>query len=149
MKILMICLGNICRSPLAEGVLKHLSNNKNLDWEIDSCGTGSWHIGSQPDRRSQAVALKHGIDLSKQKARQIKKKDLEYYDLIIAMDQSNYQHVRRMATEEQKSKIHLLNNFVKPGMNEAVIDPYYDDALFEPVFQQIYSACKAIIKQYT
>lgn len=148
MKILMICLGNICRSPLAHGVLEHLSYQKKLDWEIDSCGTGSWHIGNPPDSRSQAVALKNGIDLSKQKARQINKRDLEHYDVLITMDQNNYQDVSRMATEAQKAKIHLLNNFAKPGMNEAVIDPYYDDALFEPVFKQIYTACEAIITKY-
>lgn len=144
----MICLGNICRSPLAEGILKNVCTQNGLDWEIDSCGTGNWHVGNQPDKRSQAVALKHGINLSKQRARQIKKNDLEYYDLLITMDQSNYQDVRRMTTEAQKSKIHLLNNFSNPGMNEAVIDPYYDDALFELVFDQIYTACEAIIKQY-
>jgi len=148
MKILMICLGNICRSPLAEGILQHLCNQKKLDWEIDSCGTGAWHIGNQPDRRSQAVALKNGIDLSNQRARQINKNDLEYYDLLITMDQDNYNTVKRMATNEQVEKIHLLNNFANLGMNEAVIDPYYDDALFEPVFKQIYSAFEAIIKQY-
>lgn len=145
----MICLGNICRSPLAEGVLKHLSEHKKLDWEIDSCGTGSWHIGNPPDSRSQTVALKNGIDLSKQKARQINKNDLDYYDLLITMDQSNYQNVKRMTNNEQAEKIHLLTNFTTPNMNEAVIDPYYDDALFEPVFKQIYLACEAIIEQYT
>lgn len=145
----MICLGNICRSPLAHGILEELSKHKNLDWEIDSCGTGSWHIGNPPDSRSQAVALKHGIDLSTQRARQLQKNDLEYYDLLIVMDQSNYQDVRQMATEAQKDKIHLLNNLAKPGMNEAVIDPYYDDALFEPVFKQIYVACEAIITKYS
>jgi len=145
----MICLGNICRSSLAEGILKHLQTEKKLNWEIDSCGTGGWHIGNQPDERSQAVALKNGIDLSKQRARQIKKNDLTYYDLLIAMDQDNYNTVKHMATDEQESKIHLLNNFHNPGMNEAVIDPYYDDTLFEPVFQQIYTACEAIIKQYS
>lgn len=148
MKILMICLGNICRSPLAEGILKHLCKHKNLDWEIDSCGTGGWHIGSQPDRRSQAVALKNGIDLSNQRARQIKIADFEYFDILITMDQDNYNTVKRMARSEQASKIHLLTNFANPGMNKAVIDPYYDDALFEPVFKQVYTACEAIIEQY-
>jgi len=148
MKILMICLGNICRSPLAEGILKHLCTEKKLNWEIDSCGTGGWHIGNQPDRRSLTVALKNGIDLSNQKARQINKTDLEHYDFLITMDQDNYNTVKRMANSKQAEKIHLLNNFSKPGMNEAVIDPYYDDALFESVFQQIYIACEAIIKQY-
>jgi len=148
MKILMICLGNICRSPLAEGILKHLSDKKNLDWEIDSCGTGSWHIGSQPDKRSQAVALKNGIDLSKQRARQINKKDLEYYDLLITMDQDNYNTIKRMTSNDQEKKIHLLTNFANPNMNAAVIDPYYDDTLFEQVFKQIYSACEAIIEKH-
>jgi len=147
MKILMICLGNICRSPLAEGILKHLCAEKKINWEIDSCGTGSWHIGDEPDRRSQAIAIENGIDISKQRARQIKKADLKYYDLLITMDQDNYNTVKKMASEEQKSKIHLLNNFANPGKNEAVIDPYYN-ALFEPVFKQIYTACEAIIKQY-
>jgi len=149
MKILMICLGNICRSPLAHGILEHLSYQKKLDWEIDSCGTGSWHIGNAPDERSQQVALKNGVDISKQKARQINKADLEHYDLLITMDQNNYNTVKRMTSNEQTEKIHLLLNFLNKGMNQAVIDPYYDDALFESVFKQIYMACEAIITKYS
>jgi len=149
MKILMICLGNICRSPLAEGILKHLCKEKGLDWEIDSCATSSWHIGKAPDKRSQQVALKNGVDISKQKARQINKADLEHYDLLITMDQNNYNTVKRMTNNEQTEKIHLLLNFLNKGMNQAVIDPYYDDALFEPVFKQIYMACVAIKTKYS
>jgi len=145
----MICLGNICRSPLAEGILKHLCIQNNLKWEVDSCGTGSWHLGNSPDKRSQMIALENGIDIADQKARQIKKSDLKKYDLLITMDADNYNMVKKLAEGEEVNKIYLLNNFAKPGRNESVTDPYFDDALFGSVFQQIYTACEAIIAKYS
>jgi protein-tyrosine phosphatase len=93
MKILMVCLGNICRSPLAHGILEHLVKEKNLNWEIDSAGTGNWHIGEKPDRRSIAVAQKYGVDITNQSCRQFDITDFEKYDHILTMDQNNLSDV--------------------------------------------------------
>ena len=89
----MVCLGNICRSPLAHGILQNRIEAHKLDWEVDSAGTSGWHIGQQPDHRSIAIARSNGIDISGQKARQFKASDLDYYDIIYVMDSSNYQNV--------------------------------------------------------
>ncbi|MHC8947539.1 low molecular weight protein-tyrosine-phosphatase [Sphingobacterium hungaricum] len=119
MKILMVCLGNICRSPLAHGVLQHLANEKGLNWEIDSAGTGDWHVGQAPDRRSIAVAKKYGVDISKQQAQFFIADFFEKYDHILVMDSQNYADVMALAkTEEQKSKVKLFL------LDNAVPDPY-------------------------
>ncbi len=149
MKILMVCLGNICRSPLAEGILQHKIDKNNLDWEVDSAGTGSWHIGKLPDARSIEVAQKHGIDITKQRARQFSVKDFEDFDLIFVMDSSNYQNVMRLAPNERmKTKVAMIMNMSNPRMNEAVPDPYWDDDGFERVFQMLDEATDSILKKY-
>jgi protein-tyrosine phosphatase len=141
MKILMVCLGNICRSPLAEGIMQHLVDEQGLDWQIDSAGTGGWHVGSGPDRRSTRAARDHGIDISKQVCRQFKRHDLSAFDLIFVMDKNNRSDVLAMAPDEHASaKVKLLLG------NKEVPDPYYDDTLFEPVFELIEQGCKNIIK---
>lgn len=128
MKILMVCLGNICRSPLAEGILRHKSSKRKLNWFIDSAGTGAWHIGERPDPRSVLTARKHGIDISEQRARQLKQEDLDKFDLILAMDQNNYREILRLAeNDKHKKKVQLIMNFNQPESNEAVPDPYWDD----------------------
>lgn len=140
MKILMVCLGNICRSPLAEGVMQHLVNEKGLNWEIDSAGTGSYHIGSKPDARSIKVANTHGIDISAQAARKFSIKDFDGFDCIIAMDKQNYKDVISLAqTAAQKQKVRLLIN------DGFVPDPYYDDSLFDPVFELIEANCAKLL----
>ena len=144
MKILMVCLGNICRSPLAHGILDHLAKEKGLDWEIDSAGTGDWHVGQAPDKRSIEVAKNHGIDISQQCCRLVRFSDFDYYDRIYVMDRSNYADVLSLAqTDEHRKKIHLLID------NEVVPDPYYDNNLFDPVYKMIENACKAIINEET
>jgi protein-tyrosine phosphatase len=149
MNILMVCLGNICRSPLAEGILKKKIEEKKLDWSVDSAGTGAWHIGEQPDRRSIAIARTYGIDISGQRARQLKPADLDRFDLVLAMDSSNYQNIIRNAfTKEQEEKVHLIMNFFNPGRNENVPDPYWDDNGFEKVFKMLDKACEKIIELY-
>ena len=149
MKVLMVCLGNICRSPLAEGILKHKIQEQYLDWEVDSAGTGSWHIGELPDQRSIAIARKFGIDITDQRARQFAEKDLETYDLIFAMDSSNYQNIMQKATKkEQKEKVALIMNMSNPNRNQAVPDPYWDDDGFEKVYWMLDEACEAIIRRY-
>ncbi|RMG83480.1 MAG: low molecular weight phosphotyrosine protein phosphatase [Bacteroidetes bacterium] len=149
MKILMVCLGNICRSPLAEGILKHKIKERGLDWTVDSAGTGSWHVGERPDPRSIAMARKKGIDISDQRARKFTAADFDRYDLILAMDSSNYRDIlRRAKTEEHRNKVALIMNFASPGRNENVPDPYWDDNGFEQVFDMLEAACDSLIQKF-
>ncbi len=149
MKILMVCLGNICRSPLAEGILKHKVIKNGLNWTIDSAGTGSWHVGEKPDRRSIEVARNNGIDITGQRARQFRASDLKDFDLVFAMDSSNYQNIRRLAASPNEAKkVELIMNMVQPGYNENVPDPYYNNG-FDRVFTMLDQACEQIIKRYT
>src|SRR3970282_187716 len=115
-KILMVCLGNICRSPLAEGILaSKLPKNK---FQVDSAGTGSWHIGHSPDDRSIAVAKKYNLDISKQKGRQFSTNDFDTFDYIFVMDNANYDDVMQLAkNQEQKEKVHLVLNALFPDEN--------------------------------
>ena len=145
----MVCLGNICRSPLAEGILKTKIEEKGLDWAVDSAGTGSWHIGEQPDLRSIEMADKHGIDLRYQRARQIRPNDLREYDLILAMDSSNYQDILRLVPDNTDEKVELIMNYVQPGRNQSVPDPYWDDDGFEQVFEMLDKATDAIIEKHS
>lgn len=148
MKILMVCLGNICRSPLAEGILKSKIDKEQLNWEVDSAGTSSWHIGELPDLRSIETAKTHGIDISDQRARQLKKSDIKTFDLILAMDSSNYSNILRFCTsDEDREKVKLMLNFSFPGRNMPVPDPYYDGG-FEKVFNLLDDASKEIIESY-
>ncbi len=149
MKILMVCLGNICRSPLAEGILKAKVEAKDLDWDVESAGTSSFHNGDLPDPRSIAVAKAHGIDITDQRSRLFVKEDLDEFDLILAMDSLNYQDILRKASSEiQKRKVKLIMNYEKPGYNQAVPDPYWNSDGFEGVFQMLDRACEKIIDQY-
>jgi protein-tyrosine phosphatase len=104
MKVLLVCLGNICRSPLAHGILEHLANTEGLGWEIDSAGTGNWHIGHSPDSRSVAVARKMGVDISEQRARQFEQADFVRFDHILVMDDQNLKNVVALAQSERKTK---------------------------------------------
>ncbi len=144
----MICLGNICRSPLAEGVLKHKLAQKELDWHVDSAGTGGWHAGELPDKRSIAIARKYNIDLTDQRARQFQKGDLDTFDLILTMDKSNYRDIQRFAkTDAQRAKIHLIMNFSRPNSDLEVPDPYYDNR-FQLVYDLLDEACEAVVDTY-
>ena len=140
----MVCLGNICRSPLAEGVLQHIADEQHLDWQVDSAGTGGWHVGESADLRSVRTARKHGIDISKQVCRKFRKSDFEEFDHIYVMDKNNLHDVLAMAPdEESRKKVKLLLG------NKEIPDPYYDDTLFEPVFGLVEDGCKAIVKSLT
>ncbi len=146
MKILMVCLGNICRSPLAEGILQQKIKERNLSWEVDSAGTSGWHVGELPDNRSIAVAKAHGIDLTYQRSRQFGAEDLDLFDLILAMDSVNYSNIISMArTDTQKIKVKLILNYAYPNQNRAVPDPYYEGG-FEKIYQMLDAACEKIIK---
>lgn len=139
----MVCLGNICRSPLAEGILRHMAEQKHLKWEIDSAGTGNWHVGDPPDARSVKVARQHGIDISGLRGRQFNVRDFDTFDRIYVMDLDNYRDVLRKARNDaDREKVQLLLEHQQP-----VPDPWYDDALFEPVYNLIYDACERIVNQ--
>jgi len=149
MKILMVCLGNICRSPLAEGILKHKVAQQGLDWEVDSAGTSNYHVGELPDKRSIAVAQKYGIDISEQRARQFKTSDFSKFDFILVMDSSNYRNVIDLAkSESDKEKVAMIMNFAVAGKDENVPDPYLDNNGFEEVFSMLDSACASFLSKY-
>jgi len=140
----MVCLGNICRSPLAHGIMEHLAKENKLDWEIDSAGTGNWHVGEEPDRRSVRAAREHGIDISGQVCRLFRISDFDTYDHIFVMDKNNLGDILAMArNQDDIKKVKLLLG------DKIVPDPYYDDSQFEPVFQMIEEGCKEIIEQLT
>jgi len=146
-KILMVCLGNICRSPLAEGILaSKLPKEKFL---VDSAGTGSWHIGHCPDKRSIATAQKNGLNISNQKGRQFSRADFDDFDYIYVMDNSNYRDVIHLAQNEaHKNKVQLILNSVFPNENVDVPDPYYGVANgFDTVYQMLDEACEIITKK--
>ena len=148
MKILMVCLGNICRSPLAHGILQREIENHNLNWEVDSAGTSSWHNGELPDKRSIEVAHLNGIDITDQRSRLFVAKDLEKYDLILAMDSSNHKDILSLAqNDEEKNKVKLLLNYAYPGQNRAVPDPYYHGG-FQAVFDMIEEAILRLVENY-
>ena len=146
-KILMVCLGNICRSPLAEGILaSKLSGDLFL---VDSAGTGSWHVGHSPDKRSISTAKKNGLDITNQKGRQFTKADFEAFDYIFVMDNSNYRDVIHLANNEtQKEKVQLILDAVFPDENVDVPDPYYGVANgFDMVYQMLDEACDVIAQR--
>ena len=151
MKVIMVCLGNICRSPLAQGILEHKLKEKGLDWIVDSVGTGGGHVGMGPDDRSLQIALKHGIDISAQEARRIGYKDIKEFDLIYCMDTTNYVNVRDMChTLEEESKVKLIMDESDPGKKMDVPDPYYGGSSgFEKIYQLLDRACDAIIKNHS
>lgn len=149
MKILMVCLGNICRSPLAEGILQQKAKLAKLDWQVDSAGTYGGHTGEYPDKRSQYVALKNDIDISQQKARQFSTYDFEIYDHIFVMDAMNYKDVVRLAqNDDERNKVKFILNEVFPMENRPVPDPYYGEFGFENVYQLLDKACTKIIEKY-
>jgi protein-tyrosine phosphatase len=146
MKVLMVCLGNICRSPLAEGILKHKVAQQGLNWEVDSAGTGNYHVGEMPDKRSIAVAKKYGIDITDQRARQFKTSDFAKFDFILVMDSSNFRNVIDLAkSDSDKEKVALIMNFAEAGKNENVPDPYWDNNGFEEVFAMLDRACESFL----
>lgn len=140
----MVCLGNICRSPLAEGILKSKVDSNSV--YVDSAGTGGWHIGELPDVRSIHVARANGLDISDQKCRKFVKQDFEDFDWIYVMDRSNLKNVIDLAeTEENISKVLMILNELEPGSNLEVPDPYYGGANgFQHVFGLLNDACELI-----
>ena len=143
-KVLMVCLGNICRSPLAEGILRSKLPENNFI--IDSVGTANYHIGNTPDKRSIAVAKKYGIDISNLKGRQFSINDYDDFDLIYVMDESNYTNVVKLArNEEDINKVKFILNEIYPDQNYSVQDPYYGgESGFENLYKILDEACSNI-----
>jgi protein-tyrosine phosphatase len=150
-KILFVCLGNICRSPLAEGVFRHHVREAGLDGviEIDSAGTGSWHVGSPPDERMQRTALRFGISLQDQKARQFLDRDLESYDQILVMDKDNLNDVLFLDRKDTFGhKVRLFREFDPEPGDYQVPDPYYGgERGFEEVYEMVDRASKALLNR--
>ncbi|MFD2565983.1 low molecular weight protein-tyrosine-phosphatase [Pseudotenacibaculum haliotis] len=143
-KILMVCLGNICRSPLAEGILRSKVNSDEVF--VDSAGTAAYHVGELPDSRSIDVARKYGIDLTYQRARKFTEKDFAKFDKIYAMDEHNYRNILSLAkNKEEAKKVKMILNEINPQQNLSVPDPYYGgEQGFENVYQMLDEACDII-----
>lgn len=146
MRILMVCLGNICRSPLAEGIMKKKLEEHGLTGTVDSAGTASYHTGERPDLRSVEVARKYGIDISYQRARAFSRADFDRFDLIFAMDRENYDNIKRLArNEHDHSKVELILNRLHPGKDMEVPDPYYGGKDgFENVYRMLDASCEQL-----
>ena len=142
----MVCLGNICRSPLAEGILS--LKGKHLNLEVDSAGTAAYHIGKQPDIRSIEIANKYTIDLNQQRARQFSRADFDKFDIIYAMDTNNYAHLISLAsTETERNKIRMILNEINPKAYQSVPDPYYGgENGFQDIYNMLDKACEKIIQ---
>jgi protein-tyrosine phosphatase len=145
-KILFVCMGNICRSPTAQGAFLSLLDKHECyeKFEIDSAGTHAYHIGSSPDRRAQLTAKHYGVDLSNQKARQVHESDFYYYDYIIAMDIDNLEILKSICPGDGSSEINLLLDFTPEIDLQNVPDPYYEGK-FEEVFEMIHKACNSLL----
>lgn len=145
----MVCLGNICRSPMAEGILRKKIEQLGINAVVDSAGTGAWHAGEHPDKRAIQTAKKLGVDISKLIARQFREEDFDRFDHILVMDKSNYRDVLSVArTEEDREKVMLLLNCDNPGCDLEVPDPWYGGADgFIEVFHLMEKACDAFVKK--
>jgi protein-tyrosine phosphatase len=150
MKILMVCLGNICRSPLAEGILQHKIKEAGLGWHVDSAGTGGYHIGEQPHSLSRKVALHNGIDICNQRCRRFTKEDISIFDRIFVMDLDNLAEVKRISHDAwDENKVSLVLDPLYPGQNKEVPDPWYGtEKDYHLVFDMLNKACEKIIETY-
>lgn len=146
----MVCLGNICRSPLAEGIMRQKIEENGLNWIVDSAGTNGYHVGEHPHRLSQKVALHNGIDISQQRARSFKAEDFKNFDLIYAMAEDVIDEMQWIARSEfDKSKVMLLMNELHPGKKKDVPDPWYGpEPGYHEVYDMIDKACDAIVTNY-
>jgi protein-tyrosine phosphatase len=150
MKILMVCLGNICRSPLAEGILKHKAKAAGLNWTVESAGTNGYHVGEAPHHLSQKVAKLNGIDICEQRARRFVKEDFDRYDKIYAMADDVISEMKMIAKENYDPvKVDLFLNELHPGKNASVPDPWYGtEPGYHEVYKLIHETCEEIISKY-
>lgn len=146
-RILFVCQGNICRSPLGEGILRKQAAERGLAGrvETDSAGIGGWHIGEAPDPRSVDVGLRNGIDIAALKARKVRTADFNHFDMIFAMDRSNLRDLVRIAPHDSSADIHLFMDFVS-GEKRDVPDPYYGDhSDFDAVYRMLSAGCEKLL----
>jgi protein-tyrosine phosphatase len=147
MKILMVCLGNICRSPLAEGIMQDKINRAGLEWTVDSAGTAGYHVGEPPHKLSQKVALHNGVNISRQACRQFSIADLRDFDKIYVMDRDNYRNVKQMGGEAwDGQKVSLILDALYPGQQKEVPDPWYGtEKDYHFVYEMLDKACDKIL----
>lgn len=148
MRVLMVCLGNICRSPMADGWLRHKVKQYNLVMEVDSAGTANYHVGEKPDHRMRKLSMEYGVSIDELRARQFTVADFDNYDIIFAMDKSNEKNILRLARNEQdKEKVRLFLNELYPNQDLEVPDPYYGTELnFKEVIELLDQATNAFLK---
>jgi protein-tyrosine phosphatase len=145
--VLFVCLGNICRSPLAEAAFRQATSHAGLSFSTDSAGTGNWHVGNAPDPRAQAIAKKYGVDISGYRGRQIHVDDFARFDNIIALDRSNLADVLTMQPDESYAQISLLLDHVPGRAGQSVADPYYGDAVdFEKTWDDVTAGAAGLIR---
>ncbi len=150
MRILFVCMGNICRSPTAEGVFRYVLSSRapHLQVEIDSAGTHDYHVGDPPDRRAIAAALRRGIDLSKLRARTVSARDFEYYDLILVMDEENLAELHSRAPASRRDRVRLIMDYAPSATSRAVPDPYYGAPQgFEAVLDLLEEAAEGLLQE--
>jgi protein-tyrosine phosphatase len=146
--ILFVCLGNICRSPLAEAALRAEAQRSGLDVVVDSAGTGGWHAGEPPDHRAQAVARKHGVDISGLRARKVSREDFRRFTHILALDTENLRDLERLRPADSTAELSLLLDHVAGREGEAVADPWYGGpADFEVTWSDVTAAAKALVRE--
>lgn len=144
--VLFVCLGNICRSPLAEGAFRDLADQEGFNVKTDSAGTGDWHIGRAPDKRAQVAARNHGLDISDLKARQVTREDFHLFDYVIAMDGKNIANLKRLQPKGSKAKLNLLLDYVAGKESQSVADPFRGNASdFEKTWQDVSTGAKALL----
>ncbi len=149
-RVLLVCMGNICRSPTAEVVLRQMIKNNKLGHivEVDSAGTHGYHVGEAPDSRTQRAALVRGYNLSQLRARKVARQDIDYFDLILAMDKSNLDNLRRMAPPEAHERIKLFMEYAKNFEDDEVPDPYYGLGHgFDLVLDMVEDAARGLVDE--
>ncbi|HKR23640.1 MAG TPA: low molecular weight protein-tyrosine-phosphatase [Allosphingosinicella sp.] len=147
LKVLFVCMGNICRSPLAEGALRAEAERIGLDVEIDSAGTGGWHSGEPPDRRAIAAARRQGVDISRQRARKVRAEDFERFDHIVALDEDNLAELEAMRPEGARARLSLLLDHAPGRAGQGVADPYYgQDGHFDIAWRDVAAGAEALAR---
>lgn len=147
--ILFVCLGNICRSPLADGALRHAVAQNGLRWTVDSAGTGGWHAGDAPDARAIAVAARHGVDISRLRGRQVRSDDFIRFDLILAMDHDNLAGLHAIAPSDHTADVRLALDLVDGRSGQAVADPYYGDARgFDATWRDAQAIAQSVLRHF-